>query len=208
MLFPVSTKSATQLLQLWLNTATRYTAMKIKHTLVKARSAIVKSAKNTRGVIRNFIYKETRNSDLYTSNLRKPDFKAPQQIVSGALPKSAASVAVLTSGVEGVAISAVKARMPQIDLGDGRIFDVSSIKSIKALSLGSALVNYGKSAGKAHTIKVEVGPMKGTHTGYIVGDLKLMNVAFISKDGRHVWTLNTRALPKGRNKDRVFSLVH
>lgn len=155
-------------------------------------------------VLASLFFRHTRGTPFYTGNLRKVDFTA-QEFEDGSM-KSAPRQVVITSGEHGTSVSSLRTNGKQADLEDGRLFSLTGVKHCTVKPFGESLAKWAKSIGTLHTVSLKAGPMKGTHEGYILGSMEKMTVGFISKDGKRVWSLDTRSLGK-RNENHFFTLV-
>ena len=158
--------------------------MKIPKVSVKKAAKASKQSNAAR------FYTQLRNTPLLLSNCRAADFIS-QEIEKGKLPRNLR--AVFVKGKFGTTVSTISVNSSGMcDLNDGRLFNLKGLTKYENQPLSQALP-WAKKNGKLHTI--QHGPKKVSHTGYIVGDLDNMYVGFVSKDGKFVDTLETRALP-------------
>lgn len=176
--------------------------MKLKTVKVKPKSAVGKAVQKVKSLMSRF-YTQLRNTPLQLGNCRKQDFSA-QVIEKGKLPRNIALVHV--TGQFGHTFSLISVNNKgQADLGNGHLFNLNGLKKQETIPAHS-IARYARKNGKLHTI--EHGPKKVKRTGYIIGNLDDMYVGWVSKDNpMFADTLETKALPGGRNKDRCFSLV-
>lgn len=171
----------------------------IKKTVVqKAKTPIIKN-----GEMRALLYVVLRGTPLFAGNIRANDCTA-QHFEPGRI-SGGESCAVLY-GAQGVSTSLGRVKGTLFDLNNGTVFDLAGVKKRVIVPKGAPLARWAAKNGTFHKVTLKAGPMKGTHAGYVIGNMNAMNVGFVTKDGTKCWTLNTRTLRDGRNADRTFVL--
>ena len=154
-------------------------------------------------IIGSLLYKALRGCALFLANIRKDDIKAQPFV---AMPKTAIPVIAWAESQFGVCVSMVKAagnvvQVPERELG----FDMSAVGGV-ALKPKDAIAK-AKKQGKAHEIHRKTAKKGVNETGYMIGDLANQYVGWYNAKTGVFDTLETKALPDGRNAARLFELV-
>jgi hypothetical protein len=179
---------------------------KIKNPVLataKTKKHVPPVAEEKKPRVGSLLYRFLRGCGLFIPNVRKEDIKG-QPFVE--MPKATVVAVAFTQTAFGVCVSNVKANgttiaLPEKELG----FDMSQVGG-KVMKLPEA-AKWAKKAGKLHTLHMKAAKKGTTETGYLIGDLGNQYVGFFrTRDGKFD-TLETKALPDGRNANRLFELV-
>lgn len=151
----------------------------------------------------SLLYKAIRGCALFLANIRKGDMKGQPFT---AMPKATIPVVAWAQSEFGVCVSMVKAAgsvvaLPEKELG----FDMKQVGG-ECLSIKDATAR-AKKLGKPHVIHLRAAKKGVNETGILVGDLANQYVAWLNTSTGAFMTLETKALPGGRNEKRLFELV-
>lgn len=166
-----------------------------------AKGAKVKTSKV--GQMVSNLYRQLRETPLNLCNCRKQDF-TKQVISEGRLAKTLPESVVVVQGAHGTTVSTLRVDTKRglADLDDGRVFDLTGLKHVQVLApkQAAALVKT-----KGRPVNATIGKSKLASVGHLMGDVSKMYVVFLTAS-REFKTLETKALPKGRNKNATFAL--
>lgn len=169
-------------------------------TVTTAKKAVAETAQAIRKA-GSLLYKVLRGTFVYAPNVRKEDM-SEQPVV--ALPKGPKQTMALLTSTRWGQCASVGPFVGQVaDLGNGEGLNAAHLKGAKVMPVPQ-LVSHARKTGKA--CKIQLTHTKAEIEGHLVGALDRMYVWFVSKKG-DVYSLDTKALPKGRNKTRLFTLV-
>ena len=176
-----------------LATAAKAAAKTVKSATEQTVKKAVQTVQASKpGKLISSFYTHLRGGKLNLCNCRKQDFT--KQVVSEGRLMGAPLKVVLVNGLHGITVSALPVKGTMADLGDGRVFDLSGLKSYKVFAPKEAKHHF-RNEGRPVNAVLGVGKkQKVEHKGAIIGKMEKMYVGFYDAVADEFRTLETRAI--------------